>query len=729
MRGQRLLRRVTRGPAPSVAGSIDRAQSGLISGWLQCPRCTTSPTVVIQVDGSDVVGRLTATPRPDVPGGLGFLVRFPVGATSHRPVRVSVRCAEHLDVLLEQDVGADAWAVRALGQVEHVVWPIVSGWVALFESASSVEPLRLDIDGFPSVPVQPSIVRSDVQAFLGAEGVAGFQIDLGDVLGYAVSDGTVIRLRRGGGTLDEVRIADSPIGDGSDSCLTTFVHGAWRMDDTDDTDADLLADLLRRFRNTPAAVCTKPDWLLLLEAIGIQDQSASTRQWAEYLTAHGLDARGIASRLARRAVGDLRVPVIDPLPEDLARAALTAPANAPPLHVDERRETVLGHDVVTHTDPLWRHTREPGDEPHVCVAGLVRHKSGLGQNAAHSLTALSAAGIHACAEPFFPAPGGWNPRLAPTSGAAAALRDHTVLLHLPIDRVVQSLAAQPALLASPRVIGYYMWETEVIPRQFHRPLALVDEIWTATEFVASGFRAVTDTPVRVTGHAVDVSDVERIERSELGITDDAFVVHFSFDANSTVARKNPSAAIDAFHRAFDGDPSAVFLLKVRNMQQAEHLARSGDPHARGLMQRLHDDPAIRLVTGELSHGRSLGLIQLADCFISLHRSEGYGYAVAEAMALGTPVVATDYSGCTEFLSAQEGWPVGYELVDVLPEEYFFWEPGMQWGEADVQQAALALKAIRSGDGVRERSARATTQINAHASMDALREAYVVALSP
>ena len=87
------------------------------------------------------------------------------------------------------------------------------------------------------------------------------------------------------------------------------------------------------------------------------------------------------------------------------------------------------------------------------------------------------------------------------------LRDHDVLLHLPIDRVVQSLAAQPALLASPRIIGYFMWETAVVPRQLHRPLSLVDEIWTATEFVANGYRAMTDTPVRVTGHAVDVDSV------------------------------------------------------------------------------------------------------------------------------------------------------------------------------------------------------------------------------
>ncbi len=90
---------------------------------------------------------------------------------------------------------------------------------------------------------------------------------------------------------------------------------------------------------------------------------------------------------------------------------------------------------------------------------------------------------------------------------------------------------------------------------------------------------------------------------------------------------------------------------------------------------------------------------MADCFISLHRSEGFGYAVAEAMALGTPVVATDYSGSTDFLSEKEGWPVAYELTDVLPEEYFYWEPGMQWAEARVEDAARALREVRDGNDV------------------------------
>jgi glycosyltransferase involved in cell wall biosynthesis len=723
MRGHRFVRRVARGSAPQVSGAIERAQAGLVSGWLACPECPTTPTVGVAVDGTDVKGRLTSTPRPDVPGGEGFLLRFATATNKPRkPTRVHIECREHPDVRIDTEVATEAWDVPALGQVEHLAWPHASGWIAEFAPADPGQPLRLVIDGFPAVPVQPNIARSDVQAFLGDEGVAGFQADMGDLLGYAVPEGSVIRLCRGARTLHEVTLAASPIGDGAHSCLPR-PSDAIGPQATPADDARI-AGLLRRFRETPISATAQGDWLHLLEAIGIQVHTASTRQWAEYLAAQGLADDVIAGQLALRAVQGLRVPVLDPLPEDLHRATRGATL---PARARAWREGILGLDVTAAHAPSAPEPQNGDDGRLVCVAGLVQHKSGLGQNANHSLTALAAAGIHAYAEPFFPAPGGWNPRLAPTEEAMTALRDHDVLLHLPIDRVVQSLAAQPALLASPRIIGYFMWETAVVPRQLHRPLSLVDEIWTATEFVANGYRAVTDTPVRVTGHAVDVDLVERVTKSEFGITEDAFVVHFSFDANSTVARKNPNAAIDAFRRAFEGDPSAAFVLKVRNMQQAEHLARQGDPDARGLMTRLRDDPRIRLVTGELSHGRSLGLIAMADCFISLHRSEGFGYAVGEAMALGTPVVATDYSGSTDFLSEREGWPVAYELTDVLPEEYFYWEPGMQWAEAQVEDAARALREVRNGNDVEERVSRAAARILAVASMDSLRDSYAMAL--
>lgn len=706
-------------------GAIDRAYAGLVSGWLHCTDCPTGHAdLVLRVDKNEQQGRLTVTPRPDVPGGTGFMMRFiPEVRSNASPVAVSIECAWHVRTAIRQLLPIEDWQVPALGKIENVAWPIVNGWLAIFEASD--RRTRLEIAGFQGVDVQPSVSRPDVQTFLGADGVAGFHVDLGGALGYAVPNGSIIRLTRGGVDLHSVNVQEVPMGDLIGTCIPLA------RNELDELDEACIQQLAHRFRVTEMSP-QGGDWLEILQGLGIQDHSAASRQWAQYLAHQGLGEDEVAGWLARRAIQQLRVPALDPLPADLAERLRQVPSQSLP----ERARAWA--DGLLLVDPLASESSKLGGfELHtdgsevvdsVCVAGLVHHKSGLGQNANYSIRALEAEGFHACAEPFFPAPGGWNPRLGPSSKAADVMRNHAVLLHLPIDRVVQSLSAQPALLASPRLIGYFMWETGVVPRQLHRGLALVDEIWTATHFVANAFRAVTNTPVRVTGHAVDVSGVERVTRAELGIAEDAFVVHFSFDANSTVARKNPNAAIDAFRRAFGDDPTALFILKVRNMQQAEYLARQGDPHALGMLARLRDDRRIRLITGEWSHGRSLGLLQLADCFISLHRSEGFGYAIAEAMALGTPVVATDYSGSSDFLSTFEGWPVEYELVDVLPEEYFYWEPGMKWASANMDSAAAHLQNVRVAAGASERPQRAASQMTDLSSTAMLGRRYRLELS-
>lgn len=689
-------------------GSIDRAQDGLVSGWFLCPTCRpdSHDHPLVAVNGQDVDPLWSKPRRSDVPGGRGFLARF-----ADRPVTadatVRVACPDHPDIALTMTVPAAQWNVTVLGGFDNVVWPHVNGWIADLTDGGGV--FTVDVDG-RSVPIQASVSRPDVQEHLGSDGVGGFQLDLGPVLGYGVPDGTMLSLKVRERTLDTATVEGSMLGALDDSCLPpqreTF---------------DVVPGLDARLRRHPDT-WPEQDWRAGLVALGLADTTPEAPQWAAFLDSRGVGQGAIAGLLAQRLITLTGVPTVDPLPS-------CAPTPSPEV-VNGLPERVQSWPAAMLRSPEGG-TTAPGmateARDRVCVAGLIEHRSGLGQNARHSLAALERQGIHACRAPFFPAPGSWNPRLAPTRSAARSLEDHRVLLHLPIDRVVESLAAQPSLMASPRLIGYFMWETEAIPREFLRPLDLMDEIWTATEFVADAYRAVTDTPVRVTGHAIDVSAVQPVSRRQLGIADDAFVVHASFDANSTVARKNPTAAIDAFHAAFDHDPDAVLLLKVRNYQQAQSLAGQGCPHARSLMARLDADPAIRLLTGEHGYGHTLGLIELSDAYVSLHRSEGFGYSLAEAMALGTPAIATGYGGNLDFMSPDESWLVPYELVEVLPGEYFYWEPGMQWAEPDVAAAAQALREVRSGTRVQAKVDAARTRIAQEATMDRLGRSYAEAL--
>lgn len=684
-----------RGPA---TGGFDRVHDGLISGWLTCLACGTPPGPLpnLLLDGQPVHATATTTPRGDVPGGQGFLLRFPrTGRPAHtdRPARrVRVQCPAHLEQGMELVVDPKAWRVGAIGAIETSSWPTVTGWIAILDTDSPAPEL---IAGVERLPARGTRARPEVQAYLGAPGVGGFQVDLGTSLGASVGvprrtalpDGTGLHLVTGNQVLATAEVRDSPLGPEELGCLTG-------MDDSSEGLSEQAETHLRhRFLHTE--IDTEGDWRELLVRLGLEDHSSETEQWAGYLAHLGCTARQVAAWLAIRATQQLGAGAISPLPRSLDQVPNDDIGRLPEMVLTWSAGVIGANNSVGCPFLPVSAPAVAAAVDKVLVAGLVQHRSGLGQNARNSLRALDLAGIHGCAAPFFPAPGGWNPRLSAHRRASRIVDDHAVLLHLPIDRVIPSLSAQPALLRTDRLIGYFMWETQAIPRQFHRALELVDEIWTATTFVADSLRAVTDTPVQVTGHVVDTSCVEHVTRSDLDIRETDFVVHFSFDAHSTVARKNPNAVIDAFRMATDDDPNAVLLLKVRNFSHVESLASRGDPHAVGLITRIGQESRIRLVTDEWSHGKSLGLIALADCYVSLHRSEGFGFAVAESLELRTPVVVTAYSGVMDYVAGDGVWLVPYEKTPVLPGEYMYWEEGMYWAEADVPTAAQAIREVRS----------------------------------
>ena len=478
--------------------------------------------------------------------------------------------------------------------------------------------------------------------------------------------------------------------------------------------------------NTAEIASDIKDWRTLLQMTGFDSNGHLQEQMARYLSSRGATVSEIVKVLEGKARHALGVPTVSTIRVEegsqnvslFKRQLASGDRNiaSSERHISPFQDDHLSHQVKNV--PLS-----------VMVAGLTPHRSGLGLSARHSLSALRENGVHACEGPFFPARGGWNRDLGLVDGQVHSLRDHVVLLHIPMDSVVPTLSAQPSLLTSNKLIGFYYWETEMIPLLLRRSLEVVDEVWTASEFVAKAFSAWTETPVRVVGQVVSVSDVELLKREEFGIANNEFVVHFAFDANSTVARKNPGAAIRSFQRAFPSDTTAKFLLKVRNWSQVEGLAASGETHAQELLSLLAKDPRIRLVTGEKTHSQALGLIAMSDCYISLHRSEGFGYGIAEAMALEVPVIATAYSGSMDLTTSECAWLVPYSKIDVLPGEYFFWEEGMFWADADIDAAAESLREIRSGGPlVESRVQAAKMRVSELSSLERLGDRYVSALS-
>lgn len=362
------------------------------------------------------------------------------------------------------------------------------------------------------------------------------------------------------------------------------------------------------------------------------------------------------------------------------------------------------------------------------LLGMGHHASGLGFNARVTADLLARTGVDVVVRDIDP----HSLRLMDPAGldiSPIAVRDpdSIALLHLPIDRVLDFRLRRPEVWRRDRVVAFLMWETSKLPSELHADLDAVDELWTASEYSAAVLQASTDRLVTNVGHAVDVDDVREIDRRLLAITPDGFVVHFSFDANSTIARKNPTAAVRAFERAFAGDRNAFLVLKVRNWGTCEAMARAGVPEAVEFMRAISNNAQVRLVAREVPRPVALGLIALSNCYLSLHRSEGFGYTIAEAMALGVPVVTTEYSGNTDYCSAETAWLSDFELVPVRVGEYFNRGVAGEWARPSTESASSLLLEVRENGTSDRRVAAAKALVRSKYSSPSIAARYQSAL--
>lgn len=231
-------------------------------------------------------------------------------------------------------------------------------------------------------------------------------------------------------------------------------------------------------------------------------------------------------------------------------------------------------------------------------------------------------------------------------------------------------------------IGYWVWEQETLPAEWMRFFPLFDEIWTPSSFAAEAIRKATELPVTVVPHIINPEYDPLWGRKEFGLPENKFICLLAFDCASVEERKNPAGAIAAFRQAFESQRDSVCLvIKVRNM--------TGEAHTR-LLAQLKDWPNVRLLTDDMHKKRVNSLIRCADVYISLHRAEGFGLVLAEAMYLGTPVIATNWSGNTEFMNEQVACMVDAQLVN-LKQDYPPFRKGSRWANPDLDQAAAYLK--------------------------------------
>ena len=237
-------------------------------------------------------------------------------------------------------------------------------------------------------------------------------------------------------------------------------------------------------------------------------------------------------------------------------------------------------------------------------------------------------------------------------------------------------------------INMPFWELSRFPSAWVKNYQGIDEVWAASRFIQAALQTVLPLPVIWLPPAVTLAQFVPRSRSYFKLPEHTFLFHYNFDFSSFATRKNPQAAIAAYRLAFRNKqvtiPTAL-VIKTRGY----------DSKGKALVQLKEftaDEPDIYILNREMTYDETLALMNCCDCYISLHRSEGFGYTPAEAMLLEKPVIATDYSGTKDFINPDTGFPVQSSLIPVRENEYPFWQ-NQTWAEPEIEHAAWLMRKI------------------------------------
>lgn len=317
----------------------------------------------------------------------------------------------------------------------------------------------------------------------------------------------------------------------------------------------------------------------------------------------------------------------------------------------------------------------------VNVIGWISASTGVGEACRGTLAALTAAEIphadHDLARPALDSSVPAAPR------RSAGLPYEVSIYHVNADMMANIYRELPLSLQDGRYrIGYWFWELAHFPLEFAEAFEFVDEVWAPSQFCAQAFRSISPREVRLVPPCVPPPTAAAADRASLGIPRDAFLFYNAFDAQSIPERKNPSGLLAAFRRVVADSPRPVHLLiKLSGAGRAEELVHRLRAECKGL--------PVTILDRTLRRDQVDALMATADAYVSLHRSEGLGLPLIEAMYLGKPVIATDYGGSTDFLDETTGWPVPYELVP-LSRPQGPYPAGAVWAEPNRDTAADAM---------------------------------------
>lgn len=367
------------------------------------------------------------------------------------------------------------------------------------------------------------------------------------------------------------------------------------------------------------------------------------------------------------------------------------PDDTESIHRWFREHAIAEHRLsyLSGEEGLTSRAKPPARLPGVNVIGYSKGELGIGEDCRMASLALQACDIPYCVVDFAP---GANVSTG-ASNAEFPLSEEPIyninlfcLTALETGRYFLEKGAE--FFDGFYNIGYWPWELRDWPRKWEPLLQLIDEVWVSSRHTYDALSPVSDKPVLIMPMAVVLPKLPSRGRAHFNLPSGKTLFCFSFDFNSSTRRKNPEGVFAAFQEAF---PDPAVNSNVGLVVKSHHS--TGHAEALTTLQaRMGGDPRVHLINETLSKGDVLALYAACDCFVSLHRAEGFGRGIAEAMLLKRHVITTRYSGNLEFCNDRN-----CDLVDAVPltlsdEEYPFGD-GNGWSDPDIFQAAAYMRAF------------------------------------
>jgi glycosyltransferase involved in cell wall biosynthesis/mannosyltransferase OCH1-like enzyme len=354
----------------------------------------------------------------------------------------------------------------------------------------------------------------------------------------------------------------------------------------------------------------------------------------------------------------------------------------------------------------------PNQDRGINVAGFVNEGFGINEGVQYCLAALQAQQI----------PCGFNPMAKGRSETIGDPPNSTNpypvnLLHAnpnmlldPQQRVLTSLGDR--YFQGKYNIGYWVWESQQsFPQQWMQAFQHFDEIWTPSSYSQSCLARVSPIPVITIPHSIQLPSIVQHSRADLGLPTDSKVFLFIYDALSLAARKNPEGVIKAFNQAFDvRDRRATLILKTKGLSPSE---------LEKLTQLIAAHPQIKIINAHFDRDQLNALLYHCDCYVSLHRSEGFGLTLAEAMFYGKPTIATGFSGNMDFMNSHNSFLVKYRPI-TLGENISYFATGTIWAEPDLMEVSHYLRqVVENPDLAAKIGQRAAQDMRSHLSPAAI----------